>query len=133
MKVKFTPSHGTCAKCDFSGSFKLSIGSESKCRLRLQAKPAPNQYMCTEMMMPQQLGVWLYCKVVLDISVLKSNRSNQKLPDAVKMTDIKIKFPQYLNASKLKRDEKEREEEEEKERILRRDSSQDCRILINCN
>lgn len=133
MKVKFTPSPGTCTKCDFSGSFKLSIGSERKCHLRSQAKPAPNQQTYTEMMMPQQLGIWLYCKVVLDISVLKSNRSNQKLPNAVKMTDIKFKFPQYLNALKLKRDEIEREEEEEKEMILGRDSSQDCRILINCN
>lgn len=71
--------------------------------------------------------------MVLDISVLKSKRSNQKLPNAVKITDIKFKFSQHLNALKLKRDEKEREEEEEKERILGRDSSQDCRILINCN
>lgn len=68
--------------------------------------------------------------------MLESNRSNKKLPNAGKMTYIKIKFPQYLNASKLKRNEKERKEEreeEEKERILRQDSSQDSRILINCN
>lgn len=67
--------------------------------------------------------------------MLDSNRSNKKLPNAGKMTYIKIKFPQYLNASKLKRDEKERKEEreEEEKKILRHDSSQDCRVLINCN
>lgn len=67
--------------------------------------------------------------------MLDSNRSNKKLPNAGKMAYIKIKFPQYLNASKLKRDEKERKEEreEEEKKILRHDSSQDCRVLINCN
>lgn len=67
--------------------------------------------------------------------MLESNRSNKNLPNAGRMTYIKIKFPQYLNASKLKRDEKERKEEreEEEKQILRHDSSQDCRVLINCN
>lgn len=62
-----------------------------------------------------------------------STEATKKLPNAVKMTDIKIKFPKYLNALKLKRNEREKGRERGGERKGFLGSSQECRILINCN
>lgn len=46
METKFMLSPGNSTKYDFSRSMKLSIGSESKCHLRPQAKTAHKLGVC---------------------------------------------------------------------------------------